>query len=189
MDEGTPVAVTTGVNEGGAESPQRGKKGEDNEMVEEEEGEELLGDVALSTGLGNIPSALGHATENLGQEEVEQAGDGGRGDSLEDSPGNGVGAQVVAEGGPHGAEVGEVGEEDGDQDVGHQPGNGEKDDGDLVEDLPTRAFFFRKSEVMPDEIVGSGAHANGGVARPSTSVFVHFLVRGCGSAERHESVR
>ena len=83
--------MAAGVEERGAESPEGGEERKDDEMVEEEEGEELLGDVALPARLGDVSRPLRPSTEDLGQEEVEQAGDCRWKDALDDAPGRGTG--------------------------------------------------------------------------------------------------
>ena len=58
VDRHLPGTVAAGVDEGGTESPEGGKEREDDEMVEEEEGKELVGDVALPARLGDVSGVL-----------------------------------------------------------------------------------------------------------------------------------
>ena len=163
------------VEESGAEPPQGGEEGEDDEVIEAEEGEELVGDVPLTGGLGEVPAACDEGAEEAGQAVVGQGGDGGRQDGLEDGPCGRLGAQVVLECGPHQAEVGKVGEEDGDEDVGHDPGDGQQADPAVVDISPPPALLFRKVEVGPDQIALLGRQFDGHVANPAAVLVSHLL--------------
>ena len=141
----------------------------------------------LTGGLGEVPAACDEGAEEAGQAVVGQGGDGGRQDGLEDGPCGRLGAQVVLECGPHQAEVGKVGEEDGDEDVGHDPDDGQQADPAVVDVSSPPALLFRKVEVGPDQIALLGRQFDGDVASPA-AVLVSLLVCFRDGGEGDESV-
>ena len=89
VDHHLPDFPAASVDERCTESPECGREREDNEVVQEEEGEQLVGDVALHARLGDISRTRCQLTEAFGQETVERGSDGRRDDTLDDTLGGG----------------------------------------------------------------------------------------------------
>ena len=172
FEHGVPhvAIVPARIQEGGAEAPERGEEGEDDEVVEEEEGEEFVGDLSLPTGLGDVSGVDGHPAEDGGKIEIEQGGDGRSYDALKHTPSRAVGVEGALEGGPHEAEMGEVGKENGDEDVGHNPSDGQESDGEMIAPPPPTTPVPRQIQIVPDDIVLVGRQLDGGTLRTAFTI-------------------
>ena len=77
-----------------------------------------------------------------------------------------MGEQALLESRPHQAEVGEIGEEDGDEDVRHHPGERQQDDAEMVDEIPPAALGLGQIQIVADEIGGIGCQSDDGTLGP-----------------------
>src|SRR4051812_45732353 len=160
----------------GRELPRGGEEGKHDEVVEDEERVELVGDVALTRRLGEVAGSDGEAAEDHRQIEVEQGGDGGRQHTLHDGPRLGVSRKLRLESRPHPAQVRQVGQEDGNQGVWGDPDNGKYCDPDVVPYGLRTAFLRGQRQILPDNIIWSRCKADRSTVRMLLTRCVGYTV-------------
>lgn len=107
--------VVAGALDGhGDEGEDGGKEGEDEKVVEDEEGIEFLDDVAFAGALGRIAGFDREAAEYDGEKVVKERGKCGGCYTLNNRPKRAVLDQLSLECRPQFRQVAQIGEEDGD---------------------------------------------------------------------------
>ena len=162
--DGVPsTLVFRSLYHAGYKRPERAEDGEHNEIVQDEEGKQFGDNMPITSGLGLVATLYGHASENHGQDKINQRCDGRSSQTLYDTPDSLVRQQRLVEGLPNLAKVGQVDEKDGDEGVGSDPEQGENEDPEVVGHALATASRRGQRHVGPDDVHWLGGQDDGGV--------------------------
>ena len=85
--------------------------------------------------------------------------------------------------------MGEVGEEDGDENIGHHPGEGQQYDAETVDEVPPTALGLGQTQVASDAIGVVGCQSDDGAFGAAVAIQTRHGVRIADAREGREAIR
>ena len=143
------------VDNGGDELSDGGEGGEDDEIVENREGVEVLDDVPFSGRLRDVSRFDASTTEENGKQDVEKIRDSRSGDTLHGGPPDRVGVELFLKGRPDQAEIGQAGQKDGHQAIGDNPDHRQQGYPEPINKSLPSSLRLGQLQIFPDNVLRS----------------------------------